>query len=50
MAADLSEALAAIEGSGCEPDGFLVDYHLDDGNGIEAIAIAPPPRRHVRRS
>jgi Na+/proline symporter/signal transduction histidine kinase/CheY-like chemotaxis protein len=37
-AADLAEALAAIEASGLEPDGFLVDYHLDGGNGITAIA------------
>jgi Na+/proline symporter/signal transduction histidine kinase len=37
-AADLTEALAAIEGSGLEPDGLLVDYHLDGGNGIVAIA------------
>ena len=37
-AADLAEALAAIEGSGTEPDGLLVDYHLDGGNGISAIA------------
>ena len=37
-AADLAEALAAIEGSGLEPDGLLVDYHLDGGNGIGAIA------------
>ncbi len=37
-AADLAEALAAIEGSGTEPDGLLVDYHLDGGNGIGAIA------------
>jgi Na+/proline symporter/signal transduction histidine kinase len=36
-AADLPEALAAIEGSGLEPDGLLVDYHLDAGNGIAAI-------------
>ena len=35
---DLAEALAAIEGSGTEPDGLLVDYHLDGGNGISAIA------------
>jgi Na+/proline symporter/signal transduction histidine kinase len=38
IAADLAGALAAIEGSGLEPDGFLVDYHLDGGNGIAAIA------------
>ena len=37
-AADLAEALAAIEGSGLEPDGLLVDYHLDGGNGVGAIA------------
>ena len=36
-AADLTEALAAINASGIEPDGLLVDYHLDDGNGIGAI-------------
>ena len=36
-AADLTEALAAIEGSGLEPDGLLVDYHLDGGNGLGAI-------------
>ena len=37
-AADLAEALAAINASGLEPDGLLVDYHLDSGNGIGAIA------------
>jgi CheY-like chemotaxis protein len=37
-AADLVEALAAIEASGLEPDGLLVDYHLDGGNGIAVIA------------
>ncbi|HXX04690.1 MAG TPA: PAS domain-containing hybrid sensor histidine kinase/response regulator [Xanthobacteraceae bacterium] len=37
-AVDLPEALAAIEGSGLEPDGLLVDYHLDGGNGMAAIA------------
>jgi len=37
-AADLPEALAAIEGSGLEPHGLLVDYHLDGGNGLAAIA------------
>ncbi len=45
VAADLSEAIAAIEDSHLEPDGFLVDYHLDGANGVTAIArIAPPPR------
>jgi Na+/proline symporter/signal transduction histidine kinase len=37
-AADLTEALAAIAANGNEPDGLLVDYHLDEGNGISAIA------------
>jgi CheY-like chemotaxis protein len=32
-----AQALAAIEGSGIEPDGLLVDYHLDGGNGLGAI-------------
>jgi CheY-like chemotaxis protein len=36
-AAGLTEALAAIEASGLEPDGLLVDYHLDGDNGISAI-------------
>ncbi len=36
-AADLAEALAAMQGSGLEPDGLLVDYHLDGGNGVVAI-------------
>jgi len=38
VAADLVEALAAMEATGLEPDGFLVDYHLDGGNGVAAIA------------
>ena len=37
-AVDLAEALAAIEGSGTEPDGLLVDYHLDGDNGLGVIA------------
>jgi CheY-like chemotaxis protein len=37
-AADLTEALAVIDASGLEPDGLLVDYHLDGGNGLVAIA------------
>jgi Na+/proline symporter/signal transduction histidine kinase/CheY-like chemotaxis protein len=37
-AANLAGALAALQTSGLEPDGFLVDYHLDGGNGIAAIA------------
>jgi Na+/proline symporter/signal transduction histidine kinase/ActR/RegA family two-component response regulator len=45
-AADLAEALAAIGGSGLEPDGLLVDYHLDGGNGVGAITELR--RRHGR--
>ena len=37
-AADLTEALAAIDAGGREPDGLLVDYHLDGANGIGVIA------------
>ncbi len=37
-AADLTQALAALSASGVAPDGLLVDYHLDGGNGIAAIA------------
>jgi Na+/proline symporter/signal transduction histidine kinase len=37
-AAGLAEALAVMEASGLEPDGLLVDYHLDGGNGVGAIA------------
>jgi signal transduction histidine kinase len=39
----LATALAAIAESGNVPNGLLVDYHLDQGNGIEAIAAL---RRH----
>jgi Na+/proline symporter/signal transduction histidine kinase len=45
-AADLDEAIRAIAASGAEPDGLLVDYHLDGGNGIAAIAAL---RRHLNR-
>jgi signal transduction histidine kinase/CheY-like chemotaxis protein len=37
-APDLAVALAAIEESEIIPNGLLIDYHLDQGNGIEAIA------------
>jgi Na+/proline symporter/signal transduction histidine kinase/ActR/RegA family two-component response regulator len=37
-AADVPEALAAMEASSGEPDGLLVDYHLDGSNGVAAIA------------
>jgi len=45
-AENLAEALAAMEGSGLEPDGLLVDYHLDGANGVGAIAELR--RRHGR--
>jgi CheY-like chemotaxis protein len=37
-AADLESALAIIAKATLPPDGLLVDYHLDQGNGIAAIA------------
>ena len=45
-AKNLAEALTAMQASGTEPDGLLVDYHLDGANGITAIAEL---RRHLRR-
>jgi Na+/proline symporter/signal transduction histidine kinase len=36
-APDLETALAVIGESPLMPNGLLVDYHLDQGNGIEAI-------------
>ena len=45
--ADLGEAVAAIAASRLEPDGLLVDYHLDGGNGIAAIREL---RRHPSRA
>ncbi len=36
-APDLAIALAAIAESSIMPNGLLIDYHLDQGNGIEAI-------------
>jgi CheY-like chemotaxis protein len=36
-AADLASAVAAIVDAKVSLDGLLVDYHLDQGNGIEAI-------------
>ena len=32
-----TEPLAALAASGLEPDGLLVDYHLDSGDGLAAI-------------
>jgi signal transduction histidine kinase len=42
-ARDLKTALETAIGRNVVPDALLVDYHLDDGNGIEAIAAL---RRH----
>jgi len=47
--ADLAEAMAAVAAmaaDGLEPDGLLVDYHLDGGNGIAAIRAL---RAHLGR-
>ena len=35
-AADAAEALAALDLSGRAPDAIVADFHLDQGNGIEA--------------
>ena len=48
-AADIAEALASLDASGLEPDGLLVDYHLDGGNGIAAIAELRCRIRHDGR-
>jgi CheY-like chemotaxis protein len=37
-APDLKSALTAMSEAKAAPNGLLVDYHLDSGNGIEAIA------------
>jgi CheY-like chemotaxis protein len=37
-AENLAQAQAALEGGGLEPDGLLVDYHLDGSNGIGVIS------------
>jgi Na+/proline symporter/CheY-like chemotaxis protein/anti-sigma regulatory factor (Ser/Thr protein kinase) len=42
-APDLETALAAVAESPLTPNGLLVDYHLDHGNGVEAIVEL---RRH----
>jgi CheY-like chemotaxis protein len=36
-ATDLNAAITVITEAKVSPDGLLVDYHLDEGNGIEAI-------------
>jgi Na+/proline symporter/signal transduction histidine kinase/CheY-like chemotaxis protein len=37
-ASGLDAAIAVITEAKVTPDGLLVDYHVDDGNGIDAIA------------
>jgi Na+/proline symporter/signal transduction histidine kinase len=37
-APDLKSALATVSDAKAVPSGLLVDYHLDSGNGIDAIA------------
>ena len=50
-AADLTEALAVINTSGLEPDGLLVDYHLDGGQfaGVSGIGAIIELRRRLGR-
>jgi len=36
-AADLDSALAILDAADQAPNGLLIDYHLDRGNGIDAI-------------
>ena len=38
QAPDLKSALTTVSEAKAVPNGLLVDYHLDDGNGIDAIA------------
>jgi len=38
QATGLWEAVATLQAAGKSPGGLLVDYHLDHGNGIEAVA------------
>jgi CheY-like chemotaxis protein/two-component sensor histidine kinase len=37
-APDVATAIAAVAESQAAPNGLLIDYHLDRGNGLEAIA------------
>jgi Na+/proline symporter/CheY-like chemotaxis protein len=37
LAADLPAAVAGVKAAGRPPDGLVVDYHLDSGNGLEAV-------------
>src|SRR5260370_8770 len=41
VATDLPEAIAGLRAAGKPPGSLLVDYHLDHGNGIEAVAELP---------
>ncbi len=45
-AANLAAALAAADALGLPPDGLLVDYHLDGGDGVVAIAALRRRLRH----
>jgi Na+/proline symporter/CheY-like chemotaxis protein len=36
-APDLTSAITLVRAAGKRPSGLLVDYHLDDGNGVDAI-------------
>ncbi len=36
-AADAAEAVDVVSRPGCRPDVIIADYHLDEGDGIEAI-------------
>jgi Na+/proline symporter/signal transduction histidine kinase len=36
-APDLATAIATVAQTKIAPDGLLVDYHLDEGNGIDAV-------------
>ena len=44
VAPDLASARAAIDKGRVTLSGLLVDYHLDEGNGIDAIVAL---RRHI---
>jgi Na+/proline symporter/signal transduction histidine kinase len=47
-AADLGEALVALKANSVEPDVLLVDYHLDDADGINVIGeLRQRLSRHV---
>jgi Na+/proline symporter/signal transduction histidine kinase len=48
QATDTTEALAAMDANGLEPDGVLVDYHLDGDNGLAVLAeLRRRLKRHV---